>query len=129
MNKRTIGAAAIGAASVIIVAGCQSTKPAPQAQLYPGFEGYARVVTTDSPEAQAWFDQGIQLLYGFNHDEAIRSFQMAADIDPDCAMAWWGVAYANGLHINNPEMTEHQSRKGYDASRRAPEAHDNATPV
>ena len=50
--------------------------------LYPGFRGYAREVTTESPEAQRWFDQGIQLLYGFNHDEAIRSFEKAAQIDP-----------------------------------------------
>jgi hypothetical protein len=49
-------------------------------------------VTTDSAEAQRWFDQGIQLLYGYNHDEAIRSFEKAAEIDPSCAMAWWGSA-------------------------------------
>ena len=44
------------------------------ASFYPGFTGYSRKVTTDSPEAQQWFNQGIQLLYGYNHDEAIRSF-------------------------------------------------------
>lgn len=123
-----IGAAALGAA-LLVAAGCQSPEPARTVQLYPGFEGYARTVTTDSPEAQAWFDQGIQILYGFNHDEAIRSFQRAADIDPGCAMAWWGVAYANGLHINNPEMTEHQSREGYHAAQRALAALDDETPV
>ena len=127
--KRMIGSGALGAALMIVVGGCQSAAPAPEAHLYPGFEGYERVVTTDSPEAQHWFDQGIQLLYGFNHDEAIRSFQRAADIDPDCAMAWWGVAYANGLHINNPEMTERQSREGYKAAQRALAALDDETPV
>lgn len=90
--------------------------------LYAGFSGYARKVTTDSPEAQRWFDQGIQLLYGFNHDEAIRSFEKAAEIDPACAMAWWGSAYARGLHINNPEMKEEQSRLADEAARKAVEA-------
>ena len=61
----------------------------PEASLYPGFEGYSRSVTTNSAEAQKWFNQGIQLLYGYNHDEAIRSFEKAAQIDPSCAMAWW----------------------------------------
>jgi hypothetical protein len=48
------------------------------ALLYEGFGNYARPITTSSPEAQQWFDQGLQLLYGFNHDEAIRSFARAA---------------------------------------------------
>jgi cytochrome c-type biogenesis protein CcmH/NrfG len=55
------------------------------------------------------------LLYGFNHDEAIRSFEKAAELDPSCAMAWLGSAYARGLHINNPEMSEEQSRLAREA--------------
>jgi tetratricopeptide (TPR) repeat protein len=102
---------------------------ASQARLYEGFGNYKRPVTTSSPEAQAWFDQGIQLLYGFNHDEAIRSFQKAADIDPDCPMAWWGVAYANGLHINNPVMGEAKSRAAYAAAQEAMKRIDKASPV
>jgi tetratricopeptide (TPR) repeat protein len=100
-----------------------------EARLYDGFGNYQRQVTTDSAEAQMWFNQGIQLLYGFNHDEAIRSFQKAADIDPDCAMAWWGVAYANGLHINNPAMSEQKSRAAYAAAQEALKRIDNASPV
>ena len=101
----------------------------PSGAFYPGFTGYARKVTTDSPEAQKWFDQGIQLLYGYNHDEAIRSFEKAGQIDPSCAMAWWGSAYARGLHINNPEMGEEQSRLAYEAAQKALKALDNETPV
>jgi tetratricopeptide (TPR) repeat protein len=97
--------------------------------LYPGFTGYARKVTTDSPQAQRWFNQGIQLLYGFNHDEAIRSFERAAKADPSCAMAWWGSAYARGLHINNPEMSEEQSRLADEAARKAVAALDDESPV
>lgn len=100
-----------------------------EAREYAGFGNYTRAVTTNSPEAQRWFNQGIQLLYGFNHDEAIRSFAMAAEIDPDCAMAWWGVGYAHGLHINNPEMTERQSRLGWEATREALRRADRASDV
>lgn len=99
------------------------------ANLYEGFDGYSRKVTTDSAEAQKWFNQGIQLLYGYNHDEAIRSFEKAAEIDPSCAMAWWGSAYARGLHINNPEMGEEQSRLAYEAAQKALNALDDETPV
>ncbi len=98
-------------------------------KLYPGFDGYKRRVTTDSDEAQRWIDQGIQLLYGFNHDEAIRSFEKAAEIDPSCAMAWWGSAYARGLHINNPEMSEEQSKLAYDAAQKAIQSLDDESPV
>lgn len=105
-----------------------ATAPA-NAALYPGFGGYARKVTTRSPEAQRWFDQGIQLLYGFNHDEAIRSFEKAAAIDPSCAMAWWGSAYARGLHINNPKMGDEQSKLAYDAAQKAIAAIDDESPV
>lgn len=101
----------------------------PEAGRYPGFNGYHREITTEVPEAQAWFDQGIQLLYGFNHDEAIRSFERAAEIDPSCAMAWWGSAYARGLHINNPEMGEDQSRMAHEVAAKAVAALDDETPV
>lgn len=59
-------------------------------------------VTTKSKQAQTYFDQGLRLLFGFNHREAIRSFRSAAHFDPDCAMAYWGVAYACGPHVNKP---------------------------
>ncbi len=59
-------------------------------------------VTTQSKRAQQYFDQGMRLLFGFNHREAIRSFRSAAQIDPQCAMAHWGVAYAYGPHVNKP---------------------------
>jgi tetratricopeptide (TPR) repeat protein len=98
-------------------------------RFYVGFEGYYREITTDSPEAQRWFNQGIQLLYGYNHDEAIRSFERAAEIDPSCAMAWWGSAYARGLHINNTKMSEEQSRLAREAADKALAALSNETPV
>lgn len=98
-------------------------------RVYEGFGNYHRAVTTSSPEAQRWFDQGMQLLYGFNHDEAIRSFERAAKIDPDCVMAWWGIAYANGHHINNPLMTEEQTVNACAAVKEAMKRVDRGTPV
>ena len=59
-------------------------------------------VTTQSKPAQRYFDQGVRLMFGFNHKEAIRSFRSAAHLDPGCAMAQWGVAYAYGPHVNKP---------------------------
>jgi tetratricopeptide (TPR) repeat protein len=106
-----------------------ATADAPKPRLYRNFGTYHRVVTTNSRECQKWFDQGMQLLYGFNHDEAIRSFTEAARIDPGCAMAWWGVSYAHGLHINNPVMTQEQSRGGFTAATRALAALDTETPA
>ena len=76
-------------------------------------------ITTDSPEAQAWFNQGVILMYGFNHGEAIRAFQEAAALDPDAAMAWWGIACANGMHINIPEVSEAQWRDSHAVAQRA----------
>jgi tetratricopeptide (TPR) repeat protein len=112
-----------GASSSAVVVGADTPR------LYSGFGNYTRKVTTNSPQAQKWINQGMQLLYGFNHDEAIRSFTEAARLDPDCAMAWWGVSYAHGLHINNPVMTAEQSQAGYEAAQKARAALNDETPV
>jgi tetratricopeptide (TPR) repeat protein len=73
----------------------------------PFFEGlgsHTRKVSTDSPEAQKYFNQGLNFLFGFNHGAAIRAFQAAENADPTCAMAHWGVALACGPHINFPQV-------------------------
>jgi len=59
-------------------------------------------VSTTNPEAQKFFDQGLRFIYAFNHDEAARSFQHAADLDAKMAMAYWGVAEAVGPNYNDP---------------------------
>lgn len=63
-------------------------------------------VSTDNPEAQQFFDQGLRLIYAFNHDEAARSFQHAAQLDPKLAMAYWGIAEAVGPNYNDPASRE-----------------------
>jgi tetratricopeptide (TPR) repeat protein len=90
---------------LVVVFGLALASPvAPGAQepIYQGLGSYTRKVTTSSPEAQKYFDQGLRFIFGFNHGAAIRSFQEAARLDPACAMAHWGIALACGPHINFP---------------------------
>jgi tetratricopeptide (TPR) repeat protein len=68
--------------------------------LYKGLGVWHHAIQTNSPEAQKFFDQGLALMYGFNRYEALRSFRRAADLDPKAAMAWWGMAMAQGPYIN-----------------------------
>lgn len=65
-------------------------------------------VTTVSEQAQQYFDQGLRLVYAFNHDEAIRAFEEAARLDPSAAMAYWGIALALGPNINAPITKRHE---------------------
>jgi tetratricopeptide (TPR) repeat protein len=96
---------------------------------FAGTGPHARKITTASSEAQAWFDQGLAFLHAFNHDEAIRSFERAAQADPACAMAPWGVALANGPHINNPAVDEAHAKAASKALARAKELSAGASPV
>jgi tetratricopeptide (TPR) repeat protein len=70
------------------------------ATLMSGLGSLHHPVSTTKPEAQRFFDQGLSLVFAFNHDEAVRSFKRAAELDPQMAMAWWGVALALGPNIN-----------------------------
>ena len=64
--------------------------------------GYSRAITTASPQAQIWFDRGLNWTFGFNHAEAVACFERALAADPACAMAHWGIAYALGPNYNMP---------------------------
>jgi tetratricopeptide (TPR) repeat protein len=76
------------------------------ATLMSGLGNLHHPVSTSNPEAQQFFDQGLRLIYAFNHDEAARSFQRAADLDPKLAMAHWGIAEAAGPNYNDPAGAE-----------------------
>ena len=67
-----------------------------------GLGDHTYPITTESPEAQEFFDQGLVLAWGFDHQEAERSFRHAATLDPDCAMCFWGAALVAGPNINAP---------------------------
>src|SRR5205085_3600206 len=77
-----------------------STGNRDEASLVAGMGTMHHAVSTKNAEAQKFFDQGLSFVYAFNHDEAVRSFKRAADLDGDLAMAYWGVAYALGPNIN-----------------------------
>ena len=70
----------------------------------PPIGAYGRRVTAASPEAQTWFDQGVRYAYGFNHDQSAACFARAALASPECSMAWWGIAHALAVDINNLEV-------------------------
>jgi len=85
----------------------------------PFFEGLGsctRTITTSSPEAQRYFNQGLAFLHGFNHGAAIRSFGQAAELDPECAMAHWAIALASGPHINYPVGAAARSGAGLEGT-------------
>ena len=84
-------------------------------------------ITTKSPVAQQYFDQGLRLTYGFNHDEAIKSFKEGLKHDATCAMCYWGIAYALGPNINLP-MDTAAARPAHDAAQKALKYSSSATP-
>lgn len=109
MNLLNARSTTVGVFAVLIWVGLGLAKPlaaadslVPAPPKFAGLGQHVRNISTDSAEAQAWFNQGMAFLFAFNHDEAIRAFSHAAQLDPNCAMAWWGVAVASGPHINNP---------------------------
>ncbi len=85
----------------MVAAIVQAQSPA-RIRLYDGLGKIHFQVSTASPEAQRYFDQGIGFAYGFNHAAAIASFREAQRLDPNCAMCFWGEALAHGPNINAP---------------------------
>ena len=102
---------------------------------YYDLGSYTRKVTTAVPEAQLWFDRGLNWLFGFNHAEAIACFQKALERDPGCAMAYWGISYAAGPNYNLPWHLYDPAGKAaalaaaYDAMQGALARADGASPV
>ena len=84
-------------------------------------------VSTKKPQAQQFFDQGLRFIYAFNHDEAARSFQHAAELDPKLAMAFWGVAEAVGPNYNDPADPD-RYKHAHDAVQRAVDLSADASP-
>ena len=118
------------------IAGCasQSTPGRPAygtlgtGQLFEDMGAHARTITTRSPEAQRFFNQGLNWMYSFNHDEAVHSFRKAVEADPGCAMAWWGIAYAQGPNYNDSMMTPPRNEAAWAALQQAKAALDDETP-
>jgi tetratricopeptide (TPR) repeat protein len=125
----TARAAVVASILLLVSGGSATTADDAAVPLFEGLGGLSRKVTTTSPKAQRYFDQGLAFLYAFNHDEAIRAFRRAAELDPKCAMAFWGVAVANGPHINNPVVPEDRAKAAWDALAQAKALVASAAPV
>jgi len=95
--------------------------------LYPGLGKLHMKITTGVPAAQNYFDQGLRLLFAFNHAEAARAFRAAQQLDPQCAMCFWGEAYALGPNINAP-MFPDAVAPAFAAAQRAQALAANTTP-
>ena len=109
---------ACGAAAAQHQHGAAPAPEPPAVRLLEGLGEFHLPVSTAAPEAQKFFDQGMILAYGFNHDEAARSFRRAAELDPQMAMAHWGLAYALGPNYNESSISAERMRAAHEAARR-----------
>src|SRR5207237_6973344 len=100
-----------------VLAQASSTRE-PAIKLMPGIGNAHHKVSTNDPEAQAFFDQGLAFIYGFNHVEAEKSFRRAAELDPNLGMAYWGIAKALGTNYNLP-VDKEREKQAYDAIQKA----------
>jgi tetratricopeptide (TPR) repeat protein len=110
-----------------LAAALVQAQPAAGIRLYEGLGKVHFPVSTPSPEAQRYFDQGMAFAYGFNHAAAISSFREAQKLDPGCAMCWWGESLAYGPNINAP-LTPDANGLALKAIARAQELSANVTP-
>jgi hypothetical protein len=99
------------------------------ARLFDRLGDFHRRVSTNSPQAQAYFDQGMRLLWAFNHDEATRSFAKASELDPQCAMCYWGVSLTVGPNYNLPMMAQPRATVAWEALQQAQQHAAGTTPV
>jgi tetratricopeptide (TPR) repeat protein len=108
-------------AAMLAASPARAQSSAAGAVLLPGMGDYSHPIQTTSPEAQRFFDQGLALLYNFNHGEAERSFLKAAELDPKAPMPWWGVGVALGLNYNRDvtRLEGERMLRAYDAAHKA----------
>jgi tetratricopeptide (TPR) repeat protein len=90
-------------------------QPTLKVTLYNGLGKYTRPVATSNAEARKFFDQGLNFMYAFNHDEAVRAFRQAAELDPDCAMAHWGISLSLGKNYNYPFFPPEKAKAAWKA--------------
>jgi tetratricopeptide (TPR) repeat protein len=104
----------LGMSALVLLA---QTPPAPTPAplsaetLFSGMGAHRHPIRTSSPEAQKYFDQGVVLMFGFNHEEAYRSFARAAELDPRSPMPRWGMALVLGANYNDPEPEADRLKK------------------
>lgn len=89
------------------------------AALIVGLGTHHHLVSTKNREAQRFFDQGLSLIYAFNHEEAAKAFRRAAELDQNLAMAYWGIALAVGPNYNEPTIDLERMKAAYEAIQKA----------
>jgi len=99
------------------------------ARPFAGLGNFHRQASTKSAAAQEYFDQGMRFLWAFNHDESTRSFARATQLDPQCAICYWGVSLTVGPNYNLPKMAEPRAKVAWEALERAQEHQAQASPV
>ena len=136
--------ASVIAATVLFALGCRapapqpntststnaasSTAPAPNAGILPGVGTHHHPIATTNPDAQTFFDQGMALVFGFNHEEATRSFQRAAELDPRAPMPHWGIAWSLGPNYNL-DIDDPRAKRAFEAIDTATRLSVNGSPV
>ena len=103
---------------VLLVSLCSMAAQSKPPTLVAGLGAHHHAISTKSPEAQRFFDQGLTLVFAFNHEDAVRAFQRAAELDPQAAMPFWGVALASGPCINLDVDPPHE-KVAYEAVQKA----------
>src|SRR4026209_914040 len=127
MPQKLFGSLTVVAACVLVptlAAQHEMTSPTQQRYEAPiklytvGLGSFARPISTSNPEAQEFFNQGVQMMYAFAKAEAVRSFREAWKRDPDCAICYWGEAWAWGSYLNAPTNAE-EAPHAYAAAQKA----------
>lgn len=129
MRSRT---RSLGLALVLVTAGCATRQqtvqtPTPAVPVFNDLGAYHREIRTSSPEAQKYFDQGLRLVYAFNHYEGLDAFREATRQDPNCAICYWGIALALGSNYNSPTDTDRETQ-AYEAIQKALSLESGASP-
>jgi len=102
-----------------LIASVALAKTTPDQLIIPGTGNYGRTITTKFERAQKFFNQGLNLMYAFNKYEAETSFRAAAEADPECAMAWWGIALSNGPDYNSVWVSPPDEKEAEEAIAKA----------
>jgi tetratricopeptide (TPR) repeat protein len=105
-----------------------STPAVPNTGILPGVGAHHHPIATTNPDAQTFFDQGMALVFGFNHEEATRSFQRAAELDPRAPMPHWGIAWSVGPNYNL-DIDDPRAKRAFEAIDTATKLSVNGSPV
>ncbi len=111
MRRLVLAAAVFSEAHALVAQHAEMAPTEKPVTLLSGMGAHKHPIATSSPEAQKFFDQGVVLLFGFNHEEAVRAFERASELDPKASMPHWGKALALGANYNDAAPAEERLRK------------------